>query len=130
MLPLIICIVVWGIWGFAEKQAITYMTPVSAMVVANIVWGLVGLLLLISQPVHLTVKGVSWSAISVLCTALATFIFLKQMQVQEASTVIAVTSAYPLVTMMLCVIFLHEKVTLYKVLGTIAIILGVTLLGL
>ncbi len=57
------------------------------------------------------------------------FCYIKAMSVGEASTILPLTSAYPLVTFALAMIFLGEKFTWVKLVGTLLICAGVGLLA-
>ena len=48
----------------------------------------------------------------------------------EASRVVPIVGAFPLVTFFIAVVVLSEKITLLKVLGALFIVAGVGLLGI
>jgi len=46
----------------------------------------------------------------------------------EASKVVPISSSFPLVTVALAFLFLHESMTLKKIFGTLLVILGIILI--
>lgn len=46
----------------------------------------------------------------------------------EASKVVPVSSSFPLFTLILAFLFLHENITFKKILGTLLVILGIILI--
>jgi len=55
--------------------------------------------------------------------------FYKALKVGEASRVIPIAASYPLVTVILAVAFLGEKLTTPKVAGVLCIVVGIVLLS-
>ena len=125
--------VCWGIWGFALKKAIQHMPPLAAY----IVFGSMGIILV---PVYATMArrwniplkfppiGSAWIVLAAIAVGIGTVSLLYAMREREASTVVALTGAYPIVTLGLSVLLLGEALTVSKMGGVAAIGLGVYLL--
>ena len=67
---------------------------------------------------------------SLVVTLGGVFCYIKAMSAAEASTIIPLSSTYPLVTLALALLFLGERFTWAKLAGTLLICAGVGLLAL
>ncbi|RKX63498.1 MAG: hypothetical protein DRP34_01850 [Thermodesulfobacteriota bacterium] len=56
------------------------------------------------------------------------FTYFSLLKAKNASQIVPLTSTYPLVATFLAIIFLKEELTLFKILGTIFIVVGIYLL--
>ena len=73
-------------------------------------------------------RGGGWSLATALCAAGALIFLFVALTHGEASTVVPVSSAYPIVTLAGAAIFLSERITLVRGAGTVLVITGVFLL--
>jgi transporter family protein len=73
--------------------------------------------------------GGFWAAVTAFCAAGALVLFFYALTKGEASTVVPVTSAYPLITLVGAAIFLGEQITVARVLGALLIISGVIVIS-
>src|SRR5439155_1544544 len=73
--------------------------------------------------------GGGWAAATALAASSALILFFYALTKGEASQVTPVTSAYPVVTVIGSALFLSEKITLVRGLGTALVIAGVVLLS-
>ncbi len=124
----------WSVWGIFDKKALQTGTAVEVLLRLY-------LLTLIEVPVAYLILQTTepgWQiAPSVwLFTALASILqigaisaYLAAMTMTEASYVLGLTAAYPLVLQFLAVPFLGEKLLLSRVAGAAAIGLGVAAIG-
>ena len=58
------------------------------------------------------------------------YFYYKAVKVWEASRVVPIVGAYPLVSFIVAVLLLSEKITLAKSLGAVLVVIGVGLLGI
>ena len=58
------------------------------------------------------------------------YFYYKAVKVWEASRVVPIVGAYPLVSFIIAIIFLSEKITLAKSIGAVFVVIGVGLLGI
>ena len=111
---LLVTTVLWGLWGFAEKQASLRASPwvvqwmYSLPYVAVFGAGLVGRAFGADVPVSGPALG--WSFVGGVSAIAASVFLLFAMKVHAASTAVALTSAYPLVTLLLGVATRTETV--------------------
>ena len=109
----------WGFWGFFSKLATNAIRDVDAAVyqaVGNILIVAVAAFFVRFQPKGES-SGILYAVLSGASAALATFFFFAAITRGRSSVVVSMTALYPLVTLALSVIFLHEVVTLKQLLG-------------
>lgn len=125
----------WGIWGILDKKALEGVGSLDVLVrlytaaaiqVPFILWWL-NATSSQSQPVHTEVWF--WTLAAALCQLLSLWSYLKAMSKTEASYVLGITAAYPVVLQFLAVPFLGEKLVLGRIIGAAAIALGVAAIG-
>jgi transporter family protein len=73
--------------------------------------------------------GGGWAAATAVCVASAAILFFYALTKGEASQVAPATSAYPVVTVIGSALFLSEKITLVRGVGTGLVVAGVVLLS-
>ena len=74
-------------------------------------------------------RGVTYAAIATFLSALGYIFFYEAVERQKISIVGVITAAYPFITVILAVTFLHEPLTLGQVVGVVLIIGSVSLLS-
>jgi uncharacterized membrane protein len=73
--------------------------------------------------------GGAWAAVTAFAASSALILFFYALTKGPASQVTPATSAYPIVTVIGSALFLAEKITLIRGVGTALVILGVVLLS-
>jgi transporter family protein len=109
----------WGFWGFFSKLATSFIRDVDAAVfqaVGNILVVSIAAFFVRFQPKG-SPQGIFYAVLSGASAALATFFFFAAITRGRGSVVVSMTALYPLVTLALSVIFLHEAVTVKQLLG-------------
>lgn len=126
--------VLWGIAPLFEKLALAKVEP---LVLLPIRTGFVTLsvltILLLSGSAQDLAKVDGKSVGFILLSGffggtLGLTAYFHAMKWGEASKVVLITGSYPLVTTLLAILFLHEAVTLPKLLGALFVITGILLL--
>lgn len=74
-------------------------------------------------------SGGMWAAVTAFCAAGALVLLFYALSTGEASTVVPVSSAYPLVTLVGAALFLSEPITAPRVIGALLVIGGVVVLS-
>jgi len=74
--------------------------------------------------------GGAWAALTAFCAAAALILFFYALTKGDASVVVPVGSAAPVVTLIGSAIFLSESVSPPRVIGTLLVVAGVFLIGL
>ena len=118
----------WSVWPLFVKGALKNNTPINVTLAIGACGALILPILYFStlKTNHFTI---SWS---IFAWALGAYVInmIAQLAFQRASMsvsmplLVSVTSMYPAITTMICYFALGESITLRKVLGMIAIIIG------
>lgn len=131
LIIIILCILLWGGATFLNRIAVDNMSPFLMQMV-------VGFSYILYIPVALKMAGANtkWTGGSVVLTVLATicsiaanvllYTTLKGSNHTGQTTMLI--SLYPVVTLILSVIFLHEILTPWKIVGIFAMIVGAVIL--
>jgi drug/metabolite transporter (DMT)-like permease len=135
-LLIFLCILMWGLSTFLNRLSVERMSPFLMQVVGACVFCFfVPIMLRLGDVTNpLTYK---WSAYSVALTGAAAilsitaniFCYLSLKGNAQSGSTAMLISLYPVVTMLLSVMFLHENVPLLKMLGIAAMVLGTILLS-
>ena len=133
ILLLIIATILWGIWGIADKFALAHAHPFSVQWMYAIPYVVVIPLFFWlgsrSQPEsNVNTTAFFWAVVASLSSLLALLLMLFAMRSQPASLAVAVTSAYPLVTMFIAVLLKMETFSAQKALGMVLILGGLVVL--
>ena len=134
MLYIIITIIAWGLWTIFDKKGVENLHPLQAQL-----WGY--LVATLNIPVYLTMvkssglsvkvdwKSFGWLAAAMVMSSVASFELLSALKQRDATEVIGYTSVYPIVTMVLGVIFLGEALTVNRAFGILLAVAGVYVLS-
>lgn len=123
----------WGLWAFTSKMAIDEVGAGNIFgfyVISNVIAPSVYTVLRRLRPRQSGSDKPSWTAWAIGAAALAVnvctiFVFSFALEVGPASLVVPISSAYPLVTVVLAVLLLHERLRRFH-----AVALGFILVGL
>jgi transporter family protein len=132
-LLLILATILWGIWGIADKLALEQAHPFSVqwMYAIPYVFAIPFFFWLgvRAQPERIF-NGTAffWTIVASVSSILAFLLMLFAMRSQPVSLAVAVTSAYPLVTLFIAVLLKMETFSVPKVLGILLIIGGLLVL--
>jgi bacterial/archaeal transporter family protein len=131
---LLIATVIWGVWGFANKMAVDRAHPFTVQWIYSIpyillipVWFWLGSRE--APETNTNNDAVVWAIISAVATMLAFVIYLFAQREVSASVASAILAAYPIVTLILSVLWRLESITIEKLLGIGLIIAGVIVLS-
>ena len=134
----IFAIVTALLWGFApvfEKSGLTgTIDPYIGVVVRSVSIMIVGLagLVLVGRTAELTSIDLKSAAILIVGGLFAGFFgqftYYSALKTGDASVVVPIAAAYPLVTLLISVLFFHEAFTLSKAAGIAMVVGGVILL--
>ena len=130
ILPTILYIVILGAGGVTAKLALRTISweqlvlwvPVAYIVFSALLVGFRGA----SFPLGV---GGAWAAVTAFAASSALILFFYALTKGPASQVTPATSAYPVVTVIGSALFLGEKVTLVRGIGTALVVAGVVLLS-
>lgn len=116
----------WGLWGLSDKGALRTMQPMSITLTYSVISTFVYAVITVvtNQKFNITWDGLKWVILGVIGGNTAFLAFIHALRHNEAGTMVSLTSAYPLVTMLLAWLFLGEAITASKVFGAVIIVIG------
>jgi transporter family protein len=131
LLNSMMALICFGLWAFLPKISVKYIDPRSSLVyevmggvlVAIIVWSS------ISKGIDHDFRGVVPAFLTGMVGYLGMFFFLYAVQMGKVSVVASLTAAYPVVTIILAVILLKEKISYVQYTGIFLATTGVILLS-
>lgn len=134
-LLIVACIVSWGTWAICLKQGTRYVSPLMLQIINSYVYSAIAPLAFLYMRMtggesSWNIKGIAWSAASVLLVTVANLSFANAIQKSPVYLVVGFTSIYPVFTFLLSAIFLGEHVTLLKLVGIVVTIAGVVMLSM
>ncbi len=119
ILPAIVTVICWGIWGFVPKITTQYINPMSAVIfesIGVIIVGVVVLCLLGFQP-EIHPKGVGLAILTGILGMIGALGFLFAVKSGKVSNVVMFTAMSPILTILLAYLLLKEPITLREGLG-------------
>src|SRR2546423_2419582 len=117
----LLSMVLWGVWGLIAKIAVELSSPYQNQVVSTI--GLLLSLMLFARSKNLGAegnkrRGAFWAFATGLCGGIGNVaLFLAFSHGGKASIVVPLSAVYPLVSVVLAMIFLREKLNRVQVAG-------------
>jgi transporter family protein len=117
-------VVAWGVWGVFSKLASNYTRPRQTLLFQVVGVMAFGLVVLSMERFH-----IDWSAGAGFVNFVGFLAFFAAVEKGKVSTVIAMSSLYPVVTIALSVLFLHETITRREGLGVACALLAGFLLA-
>jgi transporter family protein len=129
ILPTIGYIATVGVMGITTKLALKTIDWQQLLLLAPLAYALWAAGFAVFGGARLpTGIGAFWAGVAVFCASAALILISIALTKGDASKVVPVSSAYPLVTLLGAALFLSERVTLIRGLGTGLVIAGVALL--
>jgi bacterial/archaeal transporter family protein len=134
----LLAFVLWGFWGLTSKMAINAVGPGNIFgfyVVSSLAAPIVYLLFRRVRPERSRASNpprIVWvlGAAALALNVCGVFAFSFALNAGFASLVVPISSAYPLVTVILAVALLHEKLDRIHVIALAFVIIGLTMIGI
>jgi len=109
----------WGLWGVFSGLASAYSRPRQTLIFQAV--GVIAVVLVVFSLEHFQVQrtaaGFWWSVAAGAINFVGFLAFFAAVEKGKVSTVIALSSLYPVVTIILSILLLHEKITKREGLG-------------
>jgi len=128
----LLTVVMWGIWGVFSKFASAHSKPRQVLLFqsAGVLAFALVVLLIENFKFEWSAPGFSWSFAAGFFTFIGFLTFFAALEDGKASTVVTLSALYPVVTILLSVIFLREKISLKETIGIgFALVASVLLAG-
>jgi transporter family protein len=130
---LIFSTILWGVWGYVNGRAVAHAHPLTVQWMYYVpaallipVFYFLGSRL--APATNLDGSAFRYAAISSLAAAAAALLFFFALRETSASVAVAITAAYPVVTLLIGVSLREETIDLRKLAGIAVIIVGVVVL--
>ena len=127
----LLTVVTWGLWGLLSKLASNYAKPKQALIFQTAGVLAFGLLVLMIEKfkIEWSVPGFSWAALGGFLAFVGFLTFFAALEQGKASTVVTLSALYPLVTIVLSITLLHEKLTARQGVGIVLALIASALLA-
>jgi transporter family protein len=127
----ILALVTWGFWGLFPKLAVTYTNPTTALfyeAVGSMICGF-GLALYFGGIPEASFKGAFFGIMTGMVALLGAWFYLNASRNANISLVVVITALYPVVTVLLAVIFLKEPFGLKQSIALVLSLIAIALLA-
>jgi len=130
----IITLIFWGAAPIFGKIGLTKISPILGMAIRSLIVTIIMIIILFATGAYrefgsITLKGFSFIALEGVCASLiGHFAYYYALKLGETSKVVPITSAFPVVTIILAMVFLAEKMTVFKGAGITLILAGIYLI--
>ena len=121
----------FGAWGFFPKLAVSYISPQSALVyqvIGGLFVGFIALALVNFKP-ETHPLGILYAFLTGITGVLGTLFYYAAASRGQISIVVSLTALYPLITILLAIIFLHESLVLKQYIGLCFALTAIILLA-
>ena len=135
MIPIIVCVISWGVWGFIEKLALKHTNALMVQLGITCVYALAAPVLYYtakcSDQLIFDISSIVFAASAGLLTLVGGLAYLCAIKTTgNLGTVTAITATYPIITFVLSWFYMDEQLTLTKTFGVLAIVVGVVTLSM
>lgn len=128
------CIVLWGLWGVFTKLSNVHNSPAFVTLAANLLYATFSLPLLWKLreegwgTINWKFQGIIWIILTGVVGVSAKFFYHHALSKAPASQVVPAAGIYPVVTVLVAVVFLKERLNMTQSLGLVLCVVGVYLL--
>lgn len=125
----ILAMVLWGFWGFLPKLSLAHLNPQSTQIWQSLGGTIAAVIYLffVSRSLQTAPIGIAAGIATGLFAFLGTLCFIFALSTGKSSVVVMMTALYPLITMLLSFVFLHETLTFTNMVGAVFAIIAIIL---
>ncbi len=123
----------WGVWGFESKLLVDRTTPYAAQVIFTAGMLALGAAVLFSRNRCAgtnRVKGIFWAVLTGILGGTGNIFFLIALQQGKASIIMPLTSLSPVVTVLVGITLMREKLNRYQASGLVLAMAAIFLLSI
>lgn len=126
-----LAILAWGFWAFLPKIAVTWIDPKSAFVYEVIGGVFTGLIVffLIGPNLGTDLRGIVPSVLTGVAGYAGLLCFMLALRTGKVSVLAPLTALYPIVSLVLAMIFFREKLNVVQVAGVCLAVISVFLIS-
>jgi transporter family protein len=122
----------FGLWGLFTKLSVKYVDPQSAFIYQTL--GVIVVTGIILSFMHfkptVDLKGVGYGTLTGITYGLGCLFYFFAVTRGKIITVVTLTALYPLITIMLSFIFLHEVITSRQICGVLLALVAILMMSL
>lgn len=132
LLYALLCIAWWGLWGFLAKIGSESASPIQLQILFTLGMIPVALAMLARMRWRADCdrKGAAYGILSGVMTGLGILGYYAAMKTEAVSVVTPLTGLFPLLTVMLAVVFLHERLNRVQMGGVALALAAIFILSL
>ncbi len=127
-IPAVSALVLWGVWGLFQKLATNQMPTRNLFSSFGAFTVVLIMAAIIRFPQQVNFEGTFFAVLAGVCSSLGGLLFLQAMSRGEAAVIITFTALYPVVSVILSFIILHETITLKQGIGIVLALFSMVLL--
>lgn len=127
----VLTVVTWGLWGVFSKLAANYSKPKQALLFQTVGIMLFAVIVLFMERFRFewSLPGFSWAALGGFFAFIGFLTFFAALDGGKASTVVTLSALYPLVTILVSIAFLNERLTPRQGIGIVFAVIASALLA-
>jgi|SRR5215467_4476731 len=127
----ILTVLTWGLWGVFSKLASNYAKPRQALLfqTAGVLAFSVVVLVVEKFKIEWNLPGFSWAALGGFFAFIGFLTFFAALEKGNTSTVVTLSALYPVVTILISIAFLHERLTTRQGVGIALALIASALLA-
>ncbi len=127
-----LALLVWGLWAFLPKIALSYLEPKTAFtfeVIGGALSTLIALLILRPELGGAEIRGIIPAFVAGIMGSLGLLCFIYAIRGGKISIVAPLTALYPVVSLALAMIFLKERINIVQFAGIILACVSIVLIS-
>jgi transporter family protein len=127
----VLTVITWGLWGVFSKLSANYSKPKQALLFQTIgVLGFAVVVLFLEKfKIQWSLPGFTWAALAGFLAFVGFLTFFAALEGGKATTVVTLSALYPLVTILISVALLHERITPRQSVGIVFALIASALLA-
>ncbi len=131
LVPVLGTFIFWGLWGFLPKITTRTISPMSAMIFEAAGGMLVAAVALLSGSyrLELTRQGVFLALLTGIFGILGAWTYLQAVSTGKVSLVVSFTALYPILSILLAVLFLGETLSMRQTFGILLALVSMLLIA-
>jgi len=129
--PTLATLIFWGLWGFTSKLVTNHISPLNAILFETLggIAVAAAVIFVTGTRIEGNAPGIGLAMLTGAFVFLGSVFFLFAIRDGKTSIVVALTALYPLLTIALAMIFLHETLTIRQGIGVLLAVAAIILIS-